>query len=36
MITLAPIFEQEIAVSFPIPEDAPVTSIVFPLRENGL
>jgi len=33
---IAPIFEHSIAIDFPIPEEAPVTNIVFPSNENGL
>ena len=36
IITLAPNFEHSMAVAFPIPEDAPVTNIVFPSNEYGL
>lgn len=36
MTTVAPILEHSIAVARPMPDDAPVTSIVFPSREKGL
>ena len=36
MITFAPILEQVMAMPLPIPEEAPVTNIVLPLRVKGL
>ena len=36
IITLAPILEHSTAVALPIPDDAPVTSTVFPSNEYGL
>ena len=35
-ITLAPILAHAMAIALPIPDEAPVTRMVFPSNENGL